>query len=336
MLRLLVASTHGVAEIMRLPESGVQAGGGAGPPDPGRGFRYRAGPLFGYRQRGGAPVGWRDARVVFQDIDGCLNAPGGPLPDGPGQSASDEQARMLREIGRAIDDSGVSEVVLNTGRGLSAMDFVVAELASRKVRYLLAEHGAVAFDVKRQQPVDLRAIADRGGSAERADRYAQLDPIRDAIDWYREAGESEISALFGCPLPALPKVANLTLRIPDGVRAADVLAALERALAARSEIDSSSFVGHSSNYYVDIIGRVSKGDGALLLLEELGIACEQALAMGDGVNDISMFEVLGSGFCPANAADELKRVCRRRAGVVSSLRCGEAVLELYCGLARRR
>lgn len=281
-------------------------------------------------------MGWRDARVVFQDIDGCLNAPSGPLPDGPGRTASDEQARMLREIGRAIDASGVSDVVLNTGRGLNATDFVVAGLASRKVRYLLAEHGAVAFDLKRQRPVDLRGIADRCGPPARAARYAQLDPIRDAIGWYREAGESQISALFGRDLPALPKVANLTLRIPDGVPPSEVLAALERALTARSEIDSANFVYHYSDLYVDIVSQVSKGDGALLLLEELGTAPEQALAMGDGANDISMFEVLGSGFCPANAADELKRVCRRRAGVVSDLHCGEATLELYRGLARRR
>ena len=70
-------------------------------------------------------MAWREARVVFQDIDGCLNTPSGPLPDGAGQSPTSEQARMLQEIGRAIDASSVSEVVLNTGRGLSAMDFIV-------------------------------------------------------------------------------------------------------------------------------------------------------------------------------------------------------------------
>ena len=274
-------------------------------------------------------MNWRDARVVFQDIDGCLNTPGSPLPDGPGRSPNALQARMLREIGRAIDASCVSDVVLNTGRGLSAMDFIVDGLASRKLRYLLAEHGSVAFDVRRQETIDLREIALRCGSPARAERYEQLGPIRDAISWYNEEGESHISALFERSLPALPKAGNLTLMIPDGIESTEVVAALERALTDQDGIDSRKFVYHESDLYVDVISEVSKGDGALLLLEELGALPEQALAMGDGHNDISMFEVLGSGFCPANAAPELKRVCRSRAGVVSLRSCGEAALEFY-------
>ena len=90
---------------------------------------------------------WREPQVVFQDIDGCLNTPSGPLPDGAGQVPDAEQAAMLKEIGRAIDDSTVSEVVLNTGRGLRAMDFVKG-LASRKVRYLLAELSSAPFAMR--------------------------------------------------------------------------------------------------------------------------------------------------------------------------------------------
>jgi hydroxymethylpyrimidine pyrophosphatase-like HAD family hydrolase len=274
-------------------------------------------------------VDWRDARVVFQDVDGCLNPLSGPLPDGPGQSPDAEQARLLDQIGRAIDASTVSDVVLNTGRGLTAMDFIVDSLASTKVRYLLAEHGAVAFDVAGETPIDMRELANRTGPPDRASRYAQLGPIRDAISWYNRAGESQLSALFGHALPALPKTANLTLIVPAGVPPRDLIAAIERALKANDDIDSEDFVYHSSDLYVDVISEVSKGDGALLLLEELHAAPEQALAMGDGRNDISMFEVLGSGFCPANAAPELKRLCESRAGVVSSLSCGEAALEFY-------
>ena len=278
-------------------------------------------------------MAWRDARVVFQDIDGCLDLVGKPLPDGARQTPSREQAQLLREIGRAIDASSVSEVVLNTGRGLAAMDFVVAELASRKVRYLLAEHGAVAFDVLTETTVDLNTIAKRSGPPERAARYAQLEPIRSAIDWYNAHGEEQLSAHFEFPLPALPKAANLTLMIPEGLHSKAVLAALEAALQIQDAIDSSEFVYHSSDLYVDVLGAVDKGDGALLLLEELGRDPSEALAMGDGSNDIAMFEVLGWGYCPANAASELKQVCESRAGVISSRQHGEAALELYRALA---
>lgn len=278
-------------------------------------------------------MAWRDARVVFQDIDGCLDLVGNPLPDGAGQSPSREQAQLLREIGRAVDASSVSEVVLNTGRGLAAMDFIVAELASRKVRYLLAEHGAIAFDLVTETTVDLNAIARRSGPPERAARYAQLEPIRAAIDWYNAHGEDQLSAHFELSLPALPKSANLTLMIPQGLAPKAVLSALESALQSHDGFDSNEFVYHSSDIYVDVLGTVDKGDGALLLLEELGRDPSEALAMGDGTNDIAMFEVLGSGYCPANAASELKQVCKSRDGVISSRHHGEAALELYRALA---
>jgi hypothetical protein len=165
---------------------------------------------------------WRDVQLVFQDADGCLNPPQSYLPDGVGQTASREQARMLREIGRAMDDSCVSQVVLNTGRGSACVDFVIEELRSSKIRYLLAEHGAIAIDTADGTHIDLPAIARRDGPPERAAGYTQLDPIRDVIAWYTETGEAKLSKIFGCPLPALPKFANLTLMIPNGLHGAEV------------------------------------------------------------------------------------------------------------------
>ena len=139
-------------------------------------------------------------------------------------------------------------------------------------------------------------VAVLGGPPERDARYAHLEPIRSAIDWYNAHGEEQLSAHFEFPLPALPKAANLTLMIPEGLHSKAVLAALEAALQIQDAIDSSEFVYHSSDLYVDVLGAVDKGDGALLLLEELGRDPSEALAMGDGSNDIAMFEVLGWGY----------------------------------------
>ena len=42
-----------------------------------------------------------------------------------------------------------------------------------------------------------------------------------------------------------------------------------------------------------------------------------------------MFEALERGFCPANAAPELQRVCRSKGGTVSTQTYAAATLELY-------
>ena len=59
----------------------------------------------------------------------------------------------------------------------------------------------------------------------------------------------------------------------------------------------------------------------------------QAIAVGDGENDLAMFRVAGFSLAPANAIDEIKA----RANIVSAKPAGAAVEEfineyLYCDL----
>jgi hydroxymethylpyrimidine pyrophosphatase-like HAD family hydrolase len=53
---------------------------------------------------------------------------------------------------------------------------------------------------------------------------------------------------------------------------------------------------------------VNKKNAVEFVLEHLGLKKEQAIAFGDGDNDLSMFEAVGYKIAMANGTDNLKQV----------------------------
>ena len=267
---------------------------------------------------------------MFQDIDGCLNTPdAADLSSGPEGGLTAQQGELLAEIGRAIDASPVESVVLNTGRTHSAVGYIADALGSEKTRYWITEHGAYGYDSVARESLDLPALCASLGHAEIARRYATIARIAEVIDWYNQHGVRQLAERLGAELPALPKAANLTVAVPAGLTSAELIGAIEELLVGAPGVDSDCLVYHHNDFYVDVLTEVGKGDAALLVLDWLGVANADSLAAGDGLNDLSMFEALERGFCPANAAAEVKQLCRRKGGVVSEHAYGAATLDLY-------
>ena len=53
-------------------------------------------------------------------------------------------------------------------------------------------------------------------------------------------------------------------------------------------------------------GKVRKSAGAEIVCERYNISMDEAMAFGDGQNDLDMLNAVGAGFAMANAPEEVK------------------------------
>ncbi len=277
-----------------------------------------------------------DLRIIFQDIDGCLNpADGEHFSVLPGDSASANQAHMLESINRAIDASPIEHFVLNTGRPLSMVHTVLDHLPTPKARYVLLEHACVLYDRQTETYIDCAQLAEHRGLSDLATRYLQVESIQRLFGWYRSQGQSVLEAHYQTALPALEKVGNLSFHIPEQVDGDELLhriEALARVQIAPEHLEHLQFL--RSDRYIDILPGIHKLDGIHLLTAHLGVDLDHALAVGDYLNDLPVFEEFHRVMCPANAHPTIQALTRTKGtyGHVSEQAYGLALLELLKNL----
>ena len=271
-------------------------------------------------------------RIIFQDIDGCLNpADGEHFSVTPGEPPSPAQAEMLAGINAAVDASPVEHFILNSGRPWNLVEEIAAHLPTRKARYVLLEHACVLFDRESGDYVDCAELASRCGLDELHARYRQVENIHRLFDWYRDQGQLLLEQRYGCPLPALDKVGNLSIAVPDTLDGEEFLAVIES--LARSQLDTRILEPLQflrSDRYIDILPGIHKLDGIHLLSAHLQVELDQALAIGDFLNDLPIFEGFAHVMCPANAHPQIQSLTRSKGvhGHVSDKAYGASLLDL--------
>ncbi|MFT6876547.1 MAG: hydroxymethylpyrimidine pyrophosphatase-like HAD family hydrolase, partial [Granulosicoccus sp.] len=150
-------------------------------------------------------------KILFHDVDGCLNTPDGlEIPRGD-KHFSTQLSQILRALGQALDASTIDLMVINTGRSLEDTMMLANAIQSTKLQYLIAEHGAVIFDVDNNQPLNWKSTRHT------KDNKDPLEQILDFMQWYKETGFSVLADRLGTSLIVDNKIANLTLGIPPSI-----------------------------------------------------------------------------------------------------------------------
>ncbi|MGZ0654683.1 HAD hydrolase family protein [Coraliomargarita sp. W4R72] len=274
-------------------------------------------------------------KIIFQDVDGCLNPEDGEaFGVQVDWEPSANQIQMLGAIDAAVEASSIEHFVINTGRPWSLVQYLAKYLQTPKARYFLLEHACVLYDRDLDTFINCAALAEQCGLADLAARYRNMEVIEMLIHWYRTSGQAQLEAYYQTDLTPVEKIGNLSFVIPEGVDGGEMLKyfeSLARGQLDERKIDQLDFV--RSDSYIDILPGIHKLDGIHLLTAHLGLDLEHALAVGDYLNDLSVFESFSRVMCPANAHPQIKALAQSKgaSGHVSQLPYGAALLELLQG-----
>lgn len=241
-------------------------------------------------------------KIIFFDIDGTLI-------DTEKKQISE---KMLETLIRLKQRNMI--LCLSTGRGPLALPHFDGWEADA----FLTFNGSYCFDkqqdiYKHPIPVkDVKTIVQNAASIDRPVSIATRDKLiangrdKDLVDYFAIAGlEVIVSDDFGKVIEK-----DDVYQLMSGGRKEEYPALLKNVPRAK--------IAAWWDRAVDIIPADSgKGTGVNKVLEYYHLHKSQALAFGDGDNDIEMFQAVGTGIAMGNASESLKAVAQEICGHVT-------------------
>jgi hydroxymethylpyrimidine pyrophosphatase-like HAD family hydrolase len=273
-------------------------------------------------------------KILFHDVDGCLNtADGAALPFESAKLLSSQKG-ALRTLGESLDDSDIDIMVLNTGRSMAATIFIAEAIGSAKLRYVIAEHGALGYSMHDERHIDFAyhsTSLPQLGSV-----YATVNKIESLVNWYVSEGANLLANEIGHRVVASPKRANLTLKIPDGLRGDKMMSIVRSLIETYSPVASDKLVYHHSvsDGYVDVMAEVDKGDAVQIICHLESHSDLHTYAVGNGANDLPMFRQVDVCVAPSNSDDLLLSYLKEKSGIISEYSFIDATLALLKTLKR--
>lgn len=249
-------------------------------------------------------------RVIALDLDGTLLNSDKELSEGN---------RIALERAAA---AGI-EIVPTTGRFYGAVPQVVRDLPF--VHYAITINGAEVTDIVAdrviyraelswQQAVDIMEYLDRfpviydcfqGNEAFMTAAQKDLIDTMASNPHYRKmlrelrCSVPELKEFLSQRELGVQKVQFFTNRPEVRLRLLDELPRRFKGLAVSSSVEDNVEINQA---------HANKGEALLALADHLGVKCEQLMAFGDGLNDLSMLKMAGIGVAMGNACPEAKQL----------------------------
>ncbi len=267
-------------------------------------------------------------KILFHDVDGCLNTPDGASLPFEAAQLQPIQRNALGQLGEVLDKSDIDVMVLNTGRSIAASIFLAEAINSHKLKYIIAEHGAAGYSMDESSHLDLVHHAKDIPHLYTA--YSSLEKIPVLMKWYEEDDADLLARKIGHHVVASPKKANLTLRVPDEVCGDDMQEHLHRLIQQHAPMGGDYLVYHHSvsDGYLDVMAEVDKGDGVQLIRHLESTQQIRTYAIGNGSNDLPMFRHVDVCICPSNSDEAVVEFCETNNGLISQHRFIGATLDI--------
>ena len=248
-------------------------------------------------------AGWRP-RVVALDIDGTLLK----WVDGRGTTHEEISPAVQDAVRRALDAG--AHVVLASGRSPHGMtnvaDLLELHTNGSERLWVVASNGAVVFRYPPLEVIFEETFDARDAVRQVLQHHPEaLVAVEDRGVGYRVSGhfpEGELSGEMRLTdldeLVAEP-VSRVIIRDPRATAEEFV------ALGAKLGLHGTDYVvGWTAWLDLAPVG-VSKASGLQLVVEELGLAAADVLAIGDGRNDLEMLRWAGRGVAMGQAVPEV-------------------------------
>ncbi|MCW2504494.1 MAG: HAD-superfamily hydrolase, subfamily [Actinomycetia bacterium] len=245
--------------------------------------------------------GWRPKLVVL-DLDGTVV---------PYAGFYDQPTARVRAAVAAVLAAGVP-VVVATGRAVWGALPTVTALGLEGIE-IVASNGAVVFDGTSQQvshevTIDPRPAAEalHAGFAVGGFRGAAFAAERGSAGFlYTPDFARDFAGSFLSEATIAELTASHTPRMVCRPHDCTPPQAAVVANAALGGLDYSWDIGYSS--WIDVMAPgVSKASGVALVAADLGVSAADVLAIGDGGNDVELFEWVGCAVAMGQAVDSVQ------------------------------
>lgn len=263
----------------------------------------------------------KNVQVVSTDVDGTILNESGELP-----SKNIDAIKKIHESGKYV--------LINTGRGQAEVAEIFAEQGLKCAKSCL--NGSIVLDennnviakeiIERNDAIKIIGIL---GSAEsffvvftsggnfllpyfsQKDNYKKIKEELSSfdqgfIDYFKKGlEEGRVEEIESFEKLLIDESIEYYKFIVIS-RSPDVLEATKQELLKNADLlITSSWIDN-----IEINAKsASKGNGLKKYIEKLGLKPENAMAIGDNYNDVSMFEVAGTAVAMGNASDDIKEMC---------------------------
>lgn len=251
-------------------------------------------------------------KIAFIDMDGTLLR--------NRRTISDTQIEYLRKASEAV------EIVIATGRSIADCKLVLDKCPF--IRYIVASNGAYAKDLHENKIIFNYKMSER--SLKRLCKYVIDNNLKYSLhqdmkqyvnvvgdypeeadtileeDVYEFIKKNDINqlTLIGAGVPRMVEAKKFVLKY-CGYEIQNQSMQLVKYLDNPESVVSTT--DDPIYYFMDITkSKVNKGAGVKAVIKYLGYKHEDTIAIGNGMNDVAMFKVVGLPVAVDNAFDEIK------------------------------